>query len=273
VLIVVDGACDLSPTVGDRARITVVPFKIKLAGNPFTGDADELGRLFDSDAMLTSSPPDDLAFATAFGDDREILVITASTYLSSARDAAATSARRTLANVKIVDSRSFSAGCGLVIEELLATIESETAIDELGQLCEMIVEATHTYAIVDHPSVLTSHGLLSGTKLSRLFPHPVLGIRDRARLLRQARTRKRAVSWLARHSRELFGASPAAWALSYERADDVDDIVATFREEFRTEPAFVTTMNPTAAIHLGAGAIVLAVRARSSPPIDHRETL
>lgn len=262
MLIVVDGACDLSPSIGDRARVIVVPFEVHLAGKAFAGESDELARLLRAKVMLTSSPPGDGAFSAAFGDDREILVVTASTYLSSARDAAATSAKRALADVRIVDSRTFSAGCGLIVEEILAVADEGTSIDELWHLCQVIVETTHTYAIVEHPELLIGHGLLGATKLSRVFRYPVLGVRDRARLLSQTRSRKSAVAWLVRHSREIFGEAPAAWSLAHESAENVEDIVAEFREAFRAEPTFVATMNPTAAIHLGPGAVVVAVRAR-----------
>jgi DegV family protein with EDD domain len=262
VLIVVDGACDLSPTIGDRARVIVVPFEVHLGGNAFAGESDELARLLRAKVRLTSSPPGDEAFSAAFGDDREILVVTASTYLSSARDAAATSAKRALADVRIVDSRTFSAGCGLVVDEVLSATDEGASVDELWRLSEMIVETTHTYAIVEHPELLVGHGLLGATKLSRVFRYPVLGVRDRARLLSQSRSRKSAVAWLVHHSREVFGDVPAAWALAHESAENAEDVVAAFRESFRAEPTFVSTMNPTAAIHLGPGAIVVAVRAR-----------
>ncbi|HUY05714.1 MAG TPA: DegV family protein [Acidimicrobiales bacterium] len=261
MLIVVDGACDLPPALRDCEEVVVVPFHVLLAGSPFVGKDDEFDALLCSGAKLSSAPPGDELFTAAFGDHRDILVVTASTYLSAAVEAATFSARRALADVRIVDSRTFSAGSGLVVNALREAIADGIAVSELGKLCGQIVEATHTYAIVDRPQVLVGHGLLGKVRLSHLFCHPVLGIRDRARLLRQTRSRKRAIAWLIHHLRETLGRPPTAWAVAHASSPDIDGIVATLREVFHSEPVFVTTMNPTAAIHLGHGAVVVAVRA------------
>lgn len=269
MLIVTDGAVDLSPALETQQSVRVVPGDIWIGTDSFNGTREEFWRRVRTGTRFSTTPPTVSALLEAYRSDDLVVGIHVSAALSATIARAHEAAQRAGSQAVVIDSRSLSVGAGLVAEAIdaAAQVSEKSAILDFANA---LPERLHTFVLVHDPESLRRSGragLLPRDHLVRNRPL-LLAVRGRAVALEQPKDRSRAVRQLASHVRNCTDGAVAGWALGHGDVVDVDEIVENMSRTLTQRPAFVTSMDPTVGAHVGADAIVIGVLA-AEPAIGY----
>jgi DegV family protein with EDD domain len=268
IALVSDSACDLPDEVLRRHRIHVVPLGVQFGSQSFldrrTLSATEFyAMLASSPFHPTTSQPAPADFLSVYRylsrNYEHVVSIHVSGALSGTLQAAERSAREVDGRrITVLDSRTVSAGQGLVVLAAAEAIEDGLALDGVLERVRRAAAAVRLYVSVPTTAYLVRGGRVSRTKglLARALDlQPILTIgRDgkpaAAARARGSRARSRKTLSLARSAAEAF-ARPR-FAVAHADAIEV-------ARDFPEAEVLVAEVGPALGAHGGPGASAIAV--------------
>ena len=286
VHIITDSSCDLSDELVADLPITVVPLEIRFGTSTFV-DRVELStaefweRCRTSDELPSTAAPAPGAFVEAYrgaagAGATEAVVVTLSGDLSATIEAAqqAVSAIGDEIDCHVVDSRSVSAGLGLlVIEAAERAAAGERAADIVTAVRDAAAR-TQVHAALDTLENLRKGGRIGAAQSllgSVLSIKPLITVTDGAVVpAGKQRTRSRALAHLVNL---VADAADRIERIAVMHADcgDVDDFVERIAPLVDSEP-MVSLIGPVVGAHAGAGTIGVVFTERGSAGSAAAET-
>ncbi len=212
VRIVTDSACDLTSDEANEFGVSIVPLTIRFGGEEFTDlvdltVADFYRRMADSDDLPETAAPAPGAFETVFrklADEGAtgVVCINLSGELSATIESARNAARAlegTL-DVRVLDSRTLTAGLGTIVLEAAKAARDGASIDEIEAKVNGLIPRTRVYATLDTLDNLKKGGRIgAATHLmgSMLSFKPVINVSGgKVEEAGRARTRRKSLVWL-----------------------------------------------------------------------------
>ena len=174
VRIVTDSACDLTEDKLSALGIEVVPLSIRF-GEEVQLDREELAiddfyrRMESSEHLPQTAAPSPGAFAAAFGRQFEagadvVVCINLSSGVSATMESSQLAAREVDGDIRIVDSRSVTAGLGTMVMAAAKAAEAGSSADEIVTLVEDIRNRTRVYGAIDTLENLKKGGRIGCVK-------------------------------------------------------------------------------------------------------------
>jgi DegV family protein with EDD domain len=271
VKIVTDSAADLSPETAAAHDIRVVPLSIRFGDEEFT-DGIELTseqfyeRMATFDGMPATAAPAPGAFEAAIreagADGDPVVVINISSALSATM-ASAENAARAIGDdidVRVVDSKSITAGQGM---KCLAAAELAAAggsADDIVALVEDLRERTTIYGALNTLDNLKKGGRIGGAQAllgSVLSIKPIVDISTGSVTeAGKVRTRRKSLIWLRDKIFELPDIERLA--LCSGMADDTEELIELMAPRYPREQLEVWTIGPVIGAHGGPGILGFA---------------
>ena len=268
VRIVTDSSCDLRGEEVEQYGIEVVPLSIRFGEKEFI-DREELSvtefyrLLAESDALPETAAPAPGTFDAAFRRQFDagatgVVSVNLSAALSATMQSAQTAAdnlrsEQPDADVRVVDSRSITAGLGsLVIEAArmgaagATTTEIVAAVDELS-------DRTQVYGALDTLDNLKKGGRIGGAQAmlgSILSIKPIIDISSgEVEEAGKQRTRKKSLGWLRD---KLIEVGPVEnLAVMHGDAPDIDVFLAMIEDIVDLDQIRIEKIGPVIGTHGG----------------------
>ncbi len=272
VRIITDSSCDLSDAVITELGIEIVPLEIRFGTETFvdrvelsTSDFWERCR---SDPQLPSTAaPSPGAFAAAYQQAiqagcTEVVVITLSADLSATIEAAQQAAQQAAEahpefTAHVIDSRSVSAGLGLIVIGAADLAVNRASGAEIVDFVQAAAPRIRIHAALDTLENLRKGGRIGAAQSllgSVLSIKPLITVTDgRVEPAGRQRTRAKALAHLV----DLVSAESAnieRLAVMHADCADVEDFVARVAPLAEAEPE-VMMIGPVVGAHTGAGTI------------------
>jgi DegV family protein with EDD domain len=263
VRIVTDSACDLRGGEVDELNIEVVPLSIRFGDDEYTDreelDVSEFYRLLaESDALPETAAPSPGRFAQAFQRHLDagataIVCINLSSAISATMQSAITAAGEFEADIRIVDSKSITAGQGSIVLGAARLAATGASADEVVATAESMSERTHVFGALDTLENLQKGGRIGNAQAllgSMLSIKPIIDISSGAvEEAGKQRTRKKSLIWL----RDKLGDFDAIenLAIMHGEAPDVDQFVALLSEVTDISDARIEKIGPVVGTHGG----------------------
>ena len=246
VRIVTDSASDLSVDDATTYGIEVVPLTIRFGSEEFV-DREQLSvgefytRMAAADALPETAAPSPGAFEEAFrkaaADGADAVVcINLSSELSATMQSAqnAAQALKGEIDVRVVDSRSITAGLGTQVIEAAKTARDGGDVDAVVARVEELVAGTEIYAALDTLENLEKGGRIGKARSmlgSMLSIKPIIHITDGAvEEAAKQRTRRKSLEWLRD---QLYREdSVKHLSVSHGNAPDVDEFLDLIAERY-----------------------------------------
>jgi DegV family protein with EDD domain len=276
VRIVTDSASDLSHDEATRLGVDVVPLSIRFGNDVFL-DREELSiddfyrRMAESDDLPQTAAPAPGAFQEVFnrrlaeGADA-IVCICLSSGVSATMESAELAAREADGEVRIVDSRSVTAGLGVMVVAAAEAAAAGAGTLEIISMVESMRERTHVYGAIDTLENLKKGGRIGNAQAllgSLLSIKPLIDISSG--VVEEAgrqRTRKKSLAWLrdkvAEHADDIETLS-----VMHAQADDIGDLAEMLAPVVDPSVTRVGVIGPVVASHGGPGVIGLCFTLRS----------
>ncbi|WP_419944041.1 DegV family protein [Candidatus Poriferisodalis sp.] len=277
VHIITDSSCDLSDDAVDELGVTIVPLEIRFGTEAFVdrvelSTADFWERCQSDPDLPSTAAPAPGAFAQAYqraadAGASEVVVITLSSDLSATIEAAqqAAGAHTELA-CHVVDSRSVSAGLGLIVIAAAELAAGGASGSEIVDFVQAAAPRVRIHAALDTLENLRKGGRIGAAQSllgSVLSIKPLITVTDgRVEPAGKQRTRTRALAHLVGL---VSSESENIERLAVMHADcsDVDDFVARIAPLTDAEPE-VMMIGPVVGAHTGAGTIGVVFIERES---------
>ena len=263
VRIVTDSACDLRGDEVDKLNIEVVALSIRFGDDEYTDreelDVSEFYRLLaESDALPETAAPSPGRFAQAFQRHLDagataIVCINLSSAISATMQSAITAAGEFEADIRIVDSKSITAGQGSIVLGAARLAATGASADEVVATAESMSERTHVFGALDTLENLQKGGRIGNAQAllgSMLSIKPIIDISSGAvEEAGKQRTRKKSLTWL----RDKLGDFDAIenLAIMHGEAPDVEQFVALLSEVTDVSNARVEKIGPVVGTHGG----------------------
>lgn len=265
VRIVTDSACDLSADQAEELGVVIVPLTIRFGDDEFTdgvelSPADFYARMAREDRLPETAAPAPGAFDAAFrrlADEgaTAVVCLNLSSQLSATMSSAQNAAQGLEGeiDVRVLDSRSITAGLGLQVVEAARAAEAGRSAAEVVELIEELRERVHVYGALDTLDNLRKGGRIGGAQAmlgSILSIKPVIDISTGAvEEAAKPRTRRKAIEWL-RDKTLSFGAVEHVHVMS-GLAPDTDVLVDLLCPPLRRDDVSVVTIGPVIGSHGG----------------------
>lgn len=277
VHIITDSSCDLSDAAVAELGISIVPLEIRFGTEAFVDRVElstvEFWERCRSDPELPSTAaPAPGAFAQAYqraadAGASEVVVITLSGDLSATIEAAQQAAgAHPEFNCHVVDSRSVSAGLGLVVIAAAELAASGAGAAEIVDFVTSVAPRVRIHAALDTLENLRKGGRIGAAQSllgSVLSIKPLITVTDgRVEPAGKQRTRARALTHLV----DLVSTESAnieRLAIMHADCADVDEFAARVAPLTDTEPE-VMMIGPVVGAHAGAGTIGVVFIERES---------
>ena len=276
VRIVTDSASDLTHDEATALGIDVVPLSIRFGDDVFL-DRVELGidefyrRMADSEDLPQTAAPAPGAFQEVFrrrfADGASAIVcINLSSGLSATMESAELAARETDGDVRVVDSRSVTAGLGMMVLAAAEAAAGGAGADEIVGLMEAMRERTRVFGAIDTLENLKKGGRIGNAQAllgSLLAIKPLIDISSG--VVEEAgrqRTRKKSLAWLRDKVAE-FADEIETMSVMHAQADDIDDLVGMLSPLVDPLATRVGVIGPVVASHGGPGVIGLCFTLRA----------
>jgi DegV family protein with EDD domain len=210
VRIVTDSACDLRGEEVSELGIEVVPLSIRFGSREFV-DREELSveefyrRLAESDELPETAAPSPGRFEQAFTRQLEagadsVVCINMSAALSATMQSARTAASAVDADIRVIDSRTITAGLGSIALAAAQMGADGASLDEILAAIVSMSGRTRVYGTLDTLDNLKKGGRIGGAQAmlgSMLSIKPLLDISSgEVEEAGRQRTRKKALGWL-----------------------------------------------------------------------------
>ncbi|MCV7225490.1 DegV family protein [Mycolicibacterium komossense] len=271
VVVVTDSSSRLPAELAERWGIRVVPLHILVDGSDLRDGVDEVpDDIHERAATTAGATPTELCAAyeqalTASGGDG-VVAVHISAALSGTHGAAQQAADQLGPEVVVVDSRSAAMGTGFVALAAARSASAGADLETVVSEARSAVGRGHSFIVVHRLDNLRRSGRIGrGTSWlgSALSLKPLLRIDDGKLVLAQrVRTATKAVAAMLDQVGEIAGELPVRVAVHHvanpagaiEVADAIRDRLPSC-----VEPIIVTELGPVLALHVGAGAVGVAL--------------
>lgn len=268
--IVTDSSCDLRPAEVRDSGVEVVPLYIRFGTEEFV-DREEITvedfyrRMARSEHLPQTAAPSPGRFRQAYrklldeGCD-SVVCITLSSAISATMQAAAQAADGIAADVRVVDSRSVTAGLGtLVLQAARRAAEGADAAAVVDAVSEAS-SRTRVFGALDTLENLRKGGRIGGAAAmlgSVLSIKPIVDLSSgTVEEAAKQRTRKKALAWLRNHVRS---AAPVEHlSVMHGAAADADRFRAMISAAVGHDHIRMADIGPVVGAHAGAGVIGVA---------------
>ena len=272
VVVVTDSSARLQPDELKQYDIRQVPLHILVDGKDLRDGIDEVPYdIHDRPRVTTAgATPAELAEtyrqALADSDGDGVVAVHLSAALSSTYSAAAQTAREFGSAVRVINSRSAAMGVGFVVLDAARAAASGADVDAVEAAARSAQPRGHVFVVVHRLDNLRRSGRISkgasrlGTALS-LKPMLCLDVDGRLVLDQRIRTVSKAHAALVDRVADVVGERRAAIAVHHvDNHDAADEIGAALTARLpQIESLVVTDMGPVLSIHLGGGAVGVAI--------------
>jgi DegV family protein with EDD domain len=264
VRIVTDSSADLPSAEVERLGVEVVPLSIRFGTDEYTDGVDlSVGEFYDKLATTADLPetaaPSPGAFEAAFRRQAEagadqIVCVNLSSGLSATIQSAQNAAKAADdLDVRVVDSRSITAGLGTQVTVAAEMAADGAGADDIVAAVESLAARTHVFGALDTLDNLKKGGRIGGAQAllgSLLSIKPLLDISSgEVAEAGRARTRRKALEWL----RDKVFALPAVEHLcvAHGMAPDLEQMLALLAPRYGEDQINVTLIGPTIGTHGG----------------------
>jgi DegV family protein with EDD domain len=276
IAIVTDSSCDLPPDVLDERQIHVVPLALSFGDQQFldkvTIRPDQFYGLLETSPVhpKTAVPPvlaaqNLLSFLASHYDS--IIVISLSDKLSGVHNMFVKAAAQiTGKRVSVINSRTISAGLGLLVAKASDMAESGASHDEIVRTIEAAVPKTRLLVDVATMKYFVRSGRVSPVKgwIGRLLNvKPIIIVDESGKAAESGKSLSRKSNMtkiLARVRRETGERGLEGYAVVHaknpERAAFYGKRLA---ELFGRQPAYIEDVAPVIGVHAGGGTIGIAL--------------
>ncbi len=281
IRILTDSVADLWPDLARRLDIAVAPIYVSLNGKSYLDDGSLSRRWFytalqQEDGLPQTAAPsvDDLltVYKTLIAEGaEEIVALFMASRLSSMHAQARRAARLARgARVHLIDTQQVSMGIGWLAVAAAEAVQTGASVAEVRELIEDLKRRTFVVGMLDTLEYLRRGGRVSWVQAqmgSLLRLKPLIGFhRSEARLLGQARTRRRALRWLLDWLSEV--APVERLALLHTGFPDVQ--LERLRTQLNSfvpqEEVLVVEAGPVFCTHVGPKAVGVAVVQEKTAP-------
>jgi DegV family protein with EDD domain len=263
VRIVTDSACDLRGDEVDELNIEVVPLSIRFGDDEYTDreqlDVTEFYRLLaESDALPETAAPSPGRFAEAFQRHLDagataIVCINLSSAISATMQSAITAAGEFEADIRIVDSKSITAGQGSIVLGAARLAATGASADEVVAAAESMSERTHVFGALDTLENLQKGGRIGNAQAllgSMLSIKPIIDISSGAvEEAGKQRTRKKSLAWLRDKLADFDTVENLA--IMHGEAPDIDQFITLLSEVTDVSNVRIEKIGPVVGTHGG----------------------
>jgi DegV family protein with EDD domain len=272
VIVVTDSSCRLGPDELKQFDIRQVPLHVLVDGTDLRDGIDDVPYdIHDRPRVTTAgATPAELAEVyrqalTDSGGDG-VVAVHLSAALSSTFSSAVQTARDFGAQVRVVNSRSAAMGVGFVAMAAARAAGNGADLDAVEAAARSAQSRGHVFVVVHRLDNLRRSGRISkgasrlGTALS-LKPLLCLDVDGRLVLDQRIRTVTKAHAAMVDRVAEAIGQRQAAVAVHHvDNHDAADEIGAALTTRLpQLESLVVTDMGPVLSVHVGGGAVGVAV--------------
>ena len=274
VAVVTDGTSSLTPAMGQRYGIHVMPIYVTFENRTYIDgvnlDADTFYRLLrDSTHLPTTAQPSVQDFMQAYavlsGQVEAIISVHASHKMSGTLDSALAASRQLLGiPIHVIDSRSISMGLGLMAMAAARAAAAGQNTVEVVRLVEELIPKMNVIFTVETLEYLHKGGRIGGASAllgTALKIKPVLHLRDgQIEPLEKTRSKKRATGRLLHLMAERIGASEAVHAavLHCNESDEAQLLADQISEQFSCVSLLIVEAGPIIGTHAGPGTLGVA---------------
>jgi DegV family protein with EDD domain len=273
VVVVTDSSCRLGSDELKQFDIRQVPLHVLVDGVDLRDGVDDIPYdIHDRPRVTTAgAAPAELAEiyqqALTDSDGDGVVAVHLSAALSSTYGSAALTAREFGSAVRVVNSRSAAMGVGFVALAAARAAAAGADLDAVEAAARSAQSSGHVFVVVHRLDNLRRSGRISrgasrlGTALS-LKPLLCLDVDGRLVLDQRIRTTTKAHAAMIDRVAEVVGERRAAIAVHHvDNHDAADEIGAALTTRLpQIESLFVTDMGPVLAIHVGGGAVGVALQ-------------
>jgi DegV family protein with EDD domain len=273
VVVVTDSSSRLQPDELKQFDIRQVPLHVLVDGVDLRDGVDDIPYdIHDRPRVTTAgAAPAELAEiyqqALTDSDGDGVVAVHLSAALSSTYGSAALTAREFGSAVRVVNSRSAAMGVGFVALAAARAAAAGADLDAVEAAARSAQSSGHVFVVVHRLDNLRRSGRISkgasrlGTALS-LKPLLCLDVDGRLVLDQRIRTITKAHAAMIDRVAEVVGERRAAIAVHHvDNHDAADEIGAALTTRLpQIESLFVTDMGPVLAIHVGGGAVGVALQ-------------
>jgi DegV family protein with EDD domain len=265
VRIVTDSACDLSVEDATALGISVVPLTIRFGNEEFV-DREQLNvedfyrRMAGSDTLPETAAPSPGAFEDAFrkaaADGADAVVcINLSSELSATMQSAqnAAAALRDELDVRVIDSKSITAGLGTQVLEAAKAARDGAGVADVVSLVEQLSAGTEIYGALDTLENLEKGGRIGKARSmlgSMLSIKPLIHIADGAvEEAGKQRTRRKSLEWLRD---KLFSEGEVQHlTVAHGEAPDIEDFLDLIASRYPRDQVRVGKIGAVIGTHGG----------------------
>jgi DegV family protein with EDD domain len=273
VVVVTDSSCRLGSDELKQFDIRQVPLHVIVDGVDLRDGIDEIPYdIHDRPRVTTAgAAPAELAEiyqqALTDSDGDGVVAVHLSAALSSTYGSAAMTAREFGSAVRVVNSRSAAMGVGFVALTAARAAAASAELDAVEAAARSAQPRGHVFVVVHRLDNLRRSGRISrgasrlGTALS-LKPLLCLDVDGRLVLDQRIRTITKAHAAMIDRVAEVVGERRAAIAVHHvDNHDAADEIGAALTTRLpQIESLVVTDMGPVLSIHVGGGAVGVALQ-------------
>lgn len=270
VRIVTDSACDLRGEEVDQFAIEVVPLSIRFGDKEYI-DREELSvsefyeLLAQSDALPETAAPAPGRFVEAFQRQLDagadgVVCINISAALSATMQSAQTAADQVDGDIRVLDSRSITAGLGSIVIAAARMAADGATIDEIVAAVGSLSDRTQVFGALDTLDNLKKGGRIGGAQAllgSMLAIKPIIDISSgEVEEAGKVRTRKKSLAWLRD---KLVAVGPVEnLAVMHGDAPDLDDFLAMIDDLVDVTAIRIEKIGPVVGTHGGPRVIGVA---------------
>ncbi len=249
VRIITDSSCDLTKEEQDALGVTVVPLSIRFGDEEFTDRVglsvtDFYRRLTSEQQLPETAAPSPGAFEAAFREAASqgadaVVCVTLSSELSATYQSARAAAKAigSEIDVRVVDSHSITLGLGTQVIKAAEAASNGVDADGVEKLVEDMATRTHVFGALDTLEYLKRGGRIGGAQamLGQLLSiKPIIDISSgKVEEAAKARTRKRALQWLA--DKVLALNEPENLCVCHGMAPDLDEFLSLISHRYPPE--------------------------------------
>ncbi len=263
VRIVTDSACDLRGDEVTELGIEVVPLSIRFGDDEYVDreqlSVEEFYRLLaESEALPETAAPSPGQFAAAFQRQLDagataVVCINISAAVSATMQSAITAANEMDADIRVVDSKSVTAGLGSIVLGAARMAAEGASADDVVAAAESMSDRTHVFGALDTLENLKKGGRIGNAQAllgSMLSIKPIIDISSgEVEEAGKQRTRKKSLVWLRDKLAE-FGPIENL-AIMHGEAPDLDDFLSLLGEVTDVSDARVEKIGAVVGTHGG----------------------